>query len=105
MYIPRQFEETRIDVLHRLMKAHPLAALVMQGDSGLVVNHVPFLIDVADGQFGTLSRLRHLLRHPEKLAAMRANAAALARPDAAQEVLKSVLESILSPTPCRTACL
>lgn len=54
MYIPRQFEETRLDVLHRLMKTHPLAAFVVHGESGLVVNHVPFLIDVADGQFGTL---------------------------------------------------
>lgn len=54
MYIPRQFEETRIDVLHRLMKAHPLAAFVVIGDSGLVVNHVPFLIDDTEGQFGTL---------------------------------------------------
>lgn len=48
-------------------------------------------------------RLRHLLRHPEKLAAMRAKAAALARPDAAQEVLKSVLESVLSYQPRRFA--
>ncbi|HYD59247.1 MAG TPA: FMN-binding negative transcriptional regulator [Noviherbaspirillum sp.] len=54
MYTPRQFEETRIDVLHRLMKAHPLAALVTLGDSGLLVNHVPFLIDDTEGQFGTL---------------------------------------------------
>ena len=28
MYIPKQFEETNIDVLHRLIQAKPLATLV-----------------------------------------------------------------------------
>lgn len=54
MYIPQQFEETRIEVLHHLMKSHPLAAWVTLADTGLVVNHVPFQIDESDGQFGTL---------------------------------------------------
>lgn len=36
-------------------------------------------------------RVRRLLEHPEKLAAMRARAKALGRPDAAKEVLRNVL--------------
>jgi predicted FMN-binding regulatory protein PaiB len=28
MYLPKQFQETRVEVLHELIDAHPLAALV-----------------------------------------------------------------------------
>jgi transcriptional regulator len=35
MYLPRHYEETRLDVLHALVKAHPLGALVRMGASGL----------------------------------------------------------------------
>lgn len=41
MYLPAHFNETRPEVMHALMRAHPLCALVTQGDSGLVANHVP----------------------------------------------------------------
>ncbi len=54
MYLPRQFEETRIDVLHRLIRAHPLGALVTTGANGLEANHVPFEIDPDPAPFGTL---------------------------------------------------
>ena len=54
MYIPKDFEEIRIDRLHQLMKSYPLAALVTLGDEGLVANHLPFLIDPTCGLFGTL---------------------------------------------------
>jgi transcriptional regulator len=54
MYVPQHFEETRLDTLHGLIHAHPLATLVVQGADGLIVNHVPMLLDVGDGQFGTL---------------------------------------------------
>lgn len=41
MYLPAYFKETRPEVMHALMRAHPLCTLVTQGDSGLVANHVP----------------------------------------------------------------
>ncbi|MGC1520916.1 MAG: FMN-binding negative transcriptional regulator [Steroidobacteraceae bacterium] len=41
MYLPAYFKESRIEVLHDLMRARPLATLVAQSDSGLVANHIP----------------------------------------------------------------
>jgi transcriptional regulator len=54
MYMPAHFEETRTPVMHDLLRAHPLATWVVQGADGLVVNHIPFLIDPDRGPFGTL---------------------------------------------------
>ena len=36
MYLPTHFHETRIDVLHALMRARPLSTLVTTVESGLV---------------------------------------------------------------------
>ncbi len=49
------FEETRIDVLHALMAAHPLAAVVTFAD-GLSADHIPFEIGAPTEQapFGVL---------------------------------------------------
>jgi len=41
LYLPAHFKESRIEVLHALMHAHPLAALITVCDSGLVANHIP----------------------------------------------------------------
>jgi transcriptional regulator len=41
LYLPAYFAETRVSVLHSLMRARPLATLVAQCDSGLVANHIP----------------------------------------------------------------
>jgi transcriptional regulator len=41
LYLPAHFNETRTEVLHALMRAHPLATLVTSSDSGLGANHVP----------------------------------------------------------------
>lgn len=54
MYLPKHFEETRVEVLHGLIRAHPLGALVTTGASGLEANHVPFEIDPDPAPFGTL---------------------------------------------------
>ncbi|MCU1322402.1 MAG: FMN-binding negative transcriptional regulator [Acidobacteriaceae bacterium] len=56
MYIPRVNEETRLPVLHALMRAHPLAALVSVGVNGLFATHLPMVVvEDADGQgLGTL---------------------------------------------------
>lgn len=44
MYTPRRFDETRIEVMHALIDAHPLGALVRQGEDGLDADHIPFEI-------------------------------------------------------------
>lgn len=54
MYLPRHFEETRIDVLHQLMRERPLATLVTLGAEGLSANHIPFELDAAPEPLGTL---------------------------------------------------
>ena len=53
MYMPKHFEETRIDVLHALIRDHPLGMLVTMTAGGLVANHVPFEI-VEQGPLGVL---------------------------------------------------
>ena len=42
MYLPSYFEETRVEVLHQLMRERPLATLVTLGAAGLNANHLPF---------------------------------------------------------------
>jgi transcriptional regulator len=44
LYLPTHFNETRNEVLHALMREHPLATLVAVNDSGLVANHLPMRI-------------------------------------------------------------
>jgi transcriptional regulator len=45
MYQPPHFQETRPDVLHGLIRAHPLGLLVSNGPDGPVANPLPFLLD------------------------------------------------------------
>ncbi len=47
MYNPPHFEETRAEVLHDLVAAHPLGTLVTLGSAGLDANHLPFELDRA----------------------------------------------------------
>ena len=54
MYLPKHFEETRVDVLHDLIRAHPLASLVTLTATGIDANHLPLEIDPAPPPFGTL---------------------------------------------------
>ena len=41
LYLPTYFQESRTDVLHTLMRSHPLATLVTSSDTGLTANHIP----------------------------------------------------------------
>src|SRR5918993_4630496 len=54
MYQPAHHREDRLDVQHALMRAFPLGTLVTLGPSGLVANHIPFLIDPEASKLGTL---------------------------------------------------
>jgi transcriptional regulator len=57
MYVPTDFEETRPEELHRIIREFPLGVLVLQGPDGLVANHLPFELNPDDGEFG------HLIAH------------------------------------------
>ena len=55
MYIPAHFAESRPEVLHELIRRHPLGMLVTHGAAGLDANHIPFELDAASGSLGTLA--------------------------------------------------
>lgn len=54
MYIPRANEEKRIPVMHQMIAAHPLAALVTLGASGLLASHIPMVLEDDGSPFGVL---------------------------------------------------
>jgi len=54
MYQPAHFKEERLEVLHDLMQAHPLATLVNYGPNGITANHVPLLVHSDVSENGTL---------------------------------------------------
>jgi transcriptional regulator len=54
MYLPEHFRESRVEVMHALMREHPLAVLVTLGPDGLNANHLPIEIDPEPAPFGTL---------------------------------------------------
>lgn len=54
MYLPKHFEENRAEVLHELLRAHPLALLVTQAGGELRADSIPFMLDPQRGPHGTL---------------------------------------------------
>jgi len=54
MYTPKHFEEPRVEIMHELMRARPLATLVTLTSSGLDANHIPMHFDDVPAPFGTL---------------------------------------------------
>lgn len=54
MYLPEHFEEKRLEVLHALMRAHPLATLVTLATEGINANHIPLLLCEQQDGFGIL---------------------------------------------------
>jgi transcriptional regulator len=54
MYIPKQFDEPRVEVLHQLIRSRPFATLVTLSSSGLNANHIPLHLTEQHGSFGTL---------------------------------------------------
>ena len=60
MYQPPHFREDRLDVQHDLIRSHPLGLLITSGPGGLMANPIPFLIDAAASERGTL--LCHMAR-------------------------------------------
>jgi transcriptional regulator len=70
MYQPPHFREDRLDVQHRMIVTHPLGLLVTAGPGGLQANHIPFLIDPAASERGTLRA--HLARANPQIAELAA---------------------------------
>ena len=54
MYVPADFDEQRIEALHRLIQERPLGTLVTLTGDGLNANHIPFEIDAEPAPFGAL---------------------------------------------------
>jgi len=70
VYLPKHFEETRLEILYALIHAHPLGALVTLGPDGIDANHIPFELDPQPAPFGTLrghvARANPLWREPPR---------------------------------------
>lgn len=63
MYTPAHFAETRPEILHDLIVAHPLGTLVTLTSRGLDANHVPFELERAPGEAAPFGVLRaHVAR-------------------------------------------
>lgn len=54
MYIPPQFEQPNIDVMHELIRKRPLATLVTLGSKGIDANHIPLHLSLTPEPFGVL---------------------------------------------------
>jgi transcriptional regulator len=69
MYQPPAFREDHLEILHALIRAHPLATLVTAGAGGLIANLVPFTLAEA-GEKGTLRA--HIAKANDQVEALRA---------------------------------
>ena len=54
MYLPAQFAEERVDVMHELIRTHSLASIVTLAGGKLTANHIPMRIFASPAPFGTL---------------------------------------------------
>jgi transcriptional regulator len=54
MYIPASFRESRVEILHDLIRAHSFASLISQVDGQLFATHLPLLLDASRGPYGVL---------------------------------------------------
>ncbi|MEO6031058.1 MAG: FMN-binding negative transcriptional regulator, partial [Burkholderiaceae bacterium] len=62
MYLPAHFEESRTDVLHELVRSHPLGLMITQDAGGaLQADSIPFVLD-ADAAGGTGLLRGHVAR-------------------------------------------
>lgn len=54
MYRPRHFDVDDIARTHAMIEEHPFGSLISRDESGLVASHIPFLLDRAVGELGSL---------------------------------------------------
>jgi len=74
MYQPPAFREDRPEILHALIRAHPLATLITAGPGGLLANLVPFIL-VPEGERGTLRA--HIAKANDQVEPLRSGAETL----------------------------
>jgi transcriptional regulator len=60
MYEPPHFVEERLEILHGLIRSHPLGLLASNGEDGPVADVVPFMLHADEGESGVLRA--HLAR-------------------------------------------
>ncbi len=54
MYIPDDYAENRLDVLHSLITEYPFGVLFTYGSNGLDANHLPFELQASEEELGVL---------------------------------------------------
>ena len=54
MYLPKDFKEERVPVMHEAMRRARLGTLITLGADGMEASHIPMLVDPAPAPFGTL---------------------------------------------------
>lgn len=54
MYLPAEFREDDVRILHEAIRQSGLATLVSLGPDGLIASHIPMLLDPEAGPLGTL---------------------------------------------------
>lgn len=54
MHIPNSYEETRVEVLHLLMKKCPLGILIVNGTDGVEAHHLPMVLSQEPEPLGRL---------------------------------------------------
>jgi transcriptional regulator len=54
MYLPPNFKQDQVPVLHEAIRRSGLATLVTSGADGLIASHVPMLLDPEPGPYGML---------------------------------------------------
>jgi transcriptional regulator len=54
MYIPAQFDEQNIALMHELIRAKPLSTLITLNSGELEANHIPLRLSMDSGAYGTL---------------------------------------------------
>jgi transcriptional regulator len=74
MYQPAPLRENRLETLHELIRAHPLATLITAGAGGLIANLVPFIL-ADNGDKGTLRA--HIAKANDQIDALKAGAETL----------------------------
>jgi transcriptional regulator len=74
VYEPPHFIEDRPEVMHDLIRAHPLGLLICNGDDGPVANPVPFMVGPSES--GTVLRA-HLARANDQWKLLETGRAAL----------------------------
>jgi len=54
MYVPKEFSESDVPVLHRAMRELGFGTLVTAGEGGIIASHIPLLIEPEPAPYGTI---------------------------------------------------